>query len=122
MADPIDPLDYLDLSRLLSDEERAIRDAVRTWVGDRVLPGIEDWFEAGEFPLEVAKKLGAKEQKERWLPAMARGEVIGCFGLTEPDSGSDPGSMRTSARRDGSDWVVSGTKMWVTNGSVADIA
>ena len=177
MADPIDPLDYLGLGRLLSDEEQAIRDAVRTWVGERVLPGIEGWFEAGEFPIEVAKELGAMgllgmhltgyecaganavsyglacleleagdsgfrsfvsvqgslcmfpiwkfgspEQKQRWLPAMARGEVIGCFGLTEPDFGSDPASMRTSARRDGSDWVVSGTKMWITNGSVADIA
>jgi glutaryl-CoA dehydrogenase len=177
MADPIDPLDYLELGRLLSDEERAIRDTVRIWVGDRVLPGIEGWFEAGEFPLEVAKELGAmgllgmhltgyecaganavsyglacleleagdsgfrsfvsvqgslcmfpiwkfgsEEQRQRWLPAMARGEVIGCFGLTEPDFGSDPAHMRTSARRDGSDWVVSGTKMWITNGSVADIS
>ena len=177
MADPIDPLDYLDLGRLLSDEEQAIREAVRTWVGERVLPGIEGWFEAGEFPLEVAKELGAmgllgmhltgyecaganavsyglacleleagdsgfrsfvsvqgslcmfpiwrfgsEEQKQRWLPAMARGEVVGCFGLTEPDFGSDPANMRTSARRDGSDWVISGTKMWITNGSVADLA
>jgi len=177
MADPIDPLDYLDLGRLLSDEERAIRDTVRDWVRDRVLPGIEGWFEAGEFPLEVAKELGAmgllgmhltgfecsganavsyglacleleagdsgfrsfvsvqgslcmfpiwrfgsEEQKQRWLPPMARGEVIGCFGLTEPDFGSDPSNMRTSARRDGKDWIVSGTKMWITNGSVADVA
>jgi glutaryl-CoA dehydrogenase len=67
-------------------------------------------------------KFGSEEQKERWLPPMARGEVIGCFGLTEPDAGSDPGSMRTSARRDGDDWVLSGTKMWITNGSVADLA
>lgn len=177
MADPIDPLDYLELDRLLSDEERAIRDTVRDWVRDRVLPGIEGWFEAGEFPLEIAKELGAmgllgmyltgygcaganavsyglacleleagdsgfrsfvsvqgslcmfpiwrfgsEEQKQRWLPSMARGEVVGCFGLTEPDAGSDPSSMRTSARRDGSDWIVSGTKMWITNGSVADLA
>ena len=177
MADPIDALDFLDLRRLLSDEERAIQDTVRDWVRDRVVPGIEGWFEAAEFPLEVAKELGAmgllgmhltgyecsgasavsyglacleleagdsgfrsfvsvqgslcmfpiwkfgsKEQKQRWLPPMARGEVVGCFGLTEPDSGSDPASMRTSARREGSDWIVSGTKMWITNGSVADVA
>jgi glutaryl-CoA dehydrogenase len=67
-------------------------------------------------------KFGSEEQKERWLPPMARGEVIGCFGLTEPDVGSDPGRMRTSARRDGDGWVLSGTKMWITNGSVADLA
>ena len=65
---------------------------------------------------------GSEEQKQQWLPAMAAGEVIGCFGLTEPDSGSDPGSMRTSARRDGDDWVINGAKMWITNGSVANIA
>ena len=177
MAESPDPLDFLDLDRLLADEERAIRDTVRDWVRERVLPGIETWFESGEFPLEVAKELGAmgllgmhltgyecagsnavsyglacleleagdsgfrsfvsvqgslcmfpiwkfgsEEQKERWLPRMARGEVIGCFGLTEPDVGSDPGRMRTSARRDGDDWVLSGTKMWITNGSVADLA
>jgi glutaryl-CoA dehydrogenase len=177
MAESPDPLDFLDLDRLLADEERAIRDTVRDWVRERVLPGIETWFESGEFPLEVAKELGAmgllgmhmtgyecagsnavsyglacleleagdsgfrsfvsvqgslcmfpiwrfgsEEQKERWLPQMARGEVIGCFGLTEPDVGSDPGRMRTSARRDGDDWVLSGTKMWITNGSVADLA
>jgi len=67
-------------------------------------------------------RFGSEEQKQRWLPPMARGEVIGCFGLTEPDAGSDPGSMRTSARRDGDDWVLSGTKMWITNGSVAELA
>ena len=177
MADSPDPLDFLDVDHLLADEERAIRDTVRGWVGERVLPGIETWFEAEEFPLEVAKELGgmgllgmhltgygcagsnavsyglacleleagdsgfrsfvsvqgslcmfpiwkfgSEEQKERWLPPMARGEVIGCFGLTEPDVGSDPGSMRTNARRDGDDWVLSGTKMWITNGSVADLA
>jgi glutaryl-CoA dehydrogenase len=67
-------------------------------------------------------KFGSDEQKEEWLPRMARGEAIGCFGLTEPDIGSDPARMRTSARRDGSDWVLSGTKMWITNGGVADVA
>ena len=177
MAESPHPLDFLALDHLLSQEERAIRDTVSDWVRERVLPEIETWFEAGEFPLEVAKELGAmgllgmhlsgyetagsnavayglacleleagdsgfrsfvsvqgslcmfpiwkygsQEQKESWLPRMARGEVIGCFGLTEPDAGSDPGRMRTSARRDGEDWVLSGTKMWITNGSVADLA
>jgi glutaryl-CoA dehydrogenase len=172
-----DPLDFLDVDRLLSDEERAIRDAVRGFVGDQVLPGISGWFERGEFPREVAKGLadlgllgmhlegygcaganavsyglacleleagdsgfrsfvsvqgslcmfpihrfGSEEQKERWLPPMARGEVIGCFGLTEPDVGSDPGRMRTTARRDRDGWVLHGTKTWITNGGIADIA
>jgi glutaryl-CoA dehydrogenase len=177
MADAPDPLDFLDLDRLLSDEERAVRSAVRAFVADQVLPGIGEWFERGEFPREVAKGLadlgllgmhldgygcaganavsyglacmeleygdsgfrsfvsvqgslcmfpihryGSDEQKERWLPPMARGEAIGCFGLTEPDFGSDPARMRTSARRDGGGWVLSGTKMWITNGGIADIA
>jgi glutaryl-CoA dehydrogenase len=65
---------------------------------------------------------GTEEQKERWLPPMHAGELLGCFGLTEPDAGSDPGSMRTTARRDGSDWILNGTKMWITNGSIADVA
>jgi len=64
---------------------------------------------------------GSEAQKQRWLPRMARGEVIGCFGLTEPDGGSDPGAMKTCARRDGSDWVLSGAKMWITNGTIADL-
>ena len=67
-------------------------------------------------------KFGSDEQKERWLPGMAAGELIGCFGLTEPDSGSDPSSMKTNAKRDGSDWVLNGAKMWITNGGVADVA
>ncbi len=67
-------------------------------------------------------KFGSEEQKQTWLPSMASGDVIGCFGLTEADSGSDPASMRTHARRDGSDWVLNGSKMWITNGSIADIA
>ncbi|SPT49886.1 acyl-CoA dehydrogenase family protein [Actinomadura madurae] len=71
------------------------------------------------FPIH---RYGSAEQKERWLPGMATGELIGCFGLTEPDSGSDPGGMRTTARRDGSDWILNGTKMWITNGSLADVA
>ena len=177
MAESPHPLDFLALDHLLSQEERAIRDTVRDWVRERVLPEIETWFEVGEFPLEVAKELGAMgllgmhltgyetagsnavsygltcleleagdsgfrsfvsvqgslcmfpiwkfgsdQQKETWLPRMSRGEVIGCFGLTEPDAGSDPSRMRTGARRDGDDWVLSGTKMWITNGSVADLA
>jgi glutaryl-CoA dehydrogenase len=67
-------------------------------------------------------KFGSEEQKQTWLPRMAKGEVIGCFGLTEPDSGSDPAAMRTHASRDGSDWIINGSKMWITNGSIADIA
>jgi len=65
---------------------------------------------------------GSAEQKAEWLPPMTTGDAIGCFGLSEPDAGSDPGSMRTFARRDGDDWVLSGTKMWITNGSVSDVA
>jgi glutaryl-CoA dehydrogenase len=179
MADTnLKPLDLLDLDRMLSDEERAVRDTVRDWVKSRVLPEIAEWFERGELPSrELAKELGgmgllgmhlegygtagasavmyglacheleagdsgvrslvsvqgslamypiwkfgSEEQKEAWLPRMAAGEAIGCFGLTEPDVGSDPSSMRTSARRDGSDWVLNGTKMWITNGGVADVA
>ncbi|MGW0176812.1 acyl-CoA dehydrogenase family protein [Rhodococcus sp. NPDC003322] len=67
-------------------------------------------------------KFGSEEQKQEWLPRMAAGEAIGCFGLTEPDSGSDPSSMRTTAKRDGDDWILGGTKMWITNGSLADVA
>ena len=67
-------------------------------------------------------RYGSEEQKTEWLPRMAAREAVGCFGLTEPDYGSDPGGMRTVARPDGSDWVLSGTKMWITNGSIADIA
>ena len=65
---------------------------------------------------------GSEEQKQRWLPAMAAGEVIGCFGLTESHGGSDPASMKTHAKRDGDDWIINGSKMWITNGSIADIA
>jgi glutaryl-CoA dehydrogenase len=76
----------------------------------------------GSLAMFAIHRWGSEEQKQDWLPKMAAGEAIGCFGLTEPDSGSDPGSMRTFARRDGDDWVVSGTKMWITNGGVADVA
>ncbi len=71
------------------------------------------------FPIH---RFGSDEQRERWLPEMAAGRALGCFGLTEPDAGSDPGAMRTRARRAGGDWVLSGTKMWITNGSIADVA
>jgi glutaryl-CoA dehydrogenase len=76
----------------------------------------------GSLAMYAIHAYGSEEQKQEWLPRMAAGEAIGCFGLTEPDSGSDPGSMRTRARRDGDDWVLDGTKMWITNGGFADVA
>ena len=76
----------------------------------------------GSLAMWAIYAYGSEEQKQRWLPEMALGNVIGCFGLTEQDSGSDPGSMRTRARRDGDDWILTGTKMWITNGSIADVA
>ena len=76
----------------------------------------------GSLAMYPIWKYGSEEQKNEWLPRMATGEALGCFGLTEPDHGSDPAGMRTVARRDGSDWVLNGTKMWITNGSVADVA
>src|SRR5262245_34166797 len=173
----LDPLDYLAVDALLDDEERAVRDTVRQFVRERVLPEVGEWFEQGILPREIVQELaklglfgmhlegyglpgassvaygltcleleagdsgvrsavsvqgslamfaiwrwGSEEQKERLLPAMHSGEVIGCFGLTEPDAGSDPGTMRTHARRDGSDWVLNGAKMWITNGTIADVA
>ncbi len=173
----VDPRDFLHLDALLNDEEKLLRDTVRQFVADRILPDVADWFEAGTLPKELAKEMGAlgllgmhlegygcagtsavqyglacteleagdagarsfasvqgslsmfpiwafgdEEQKQEWLPQMAAGEKIGCFGLTEPDSGSDPSSMRTNARRDGDDWVLNGTKMWITNGGIADVA
>jgi glutaryl-CoA dehydrogenase len=173
-----DPRDFLGLDALLSDDELMVRDTVRRFVGDRILPEVGTWFEEGRFPThELAPELGrlgllgmhlegygcagtsatayglacleleagdsgarsfvsvqgslamfpiwrfgSEEQKQEWLPRMASGELIGCFGLTEPDSGSDPSSMRTRAVRDGDDWVLNGTKMWITNGSVANVA
>jgi glutaryl-CoA dehydrogenase len=182
MAEPIrqgrtDPFDFLDLDRDLTSEDRLVRDTVRTFVADRVLPEVADWYETGALPIELAKEMGSlglfgmhldgygcagtsgtayglacteleagdsgvrsfasvqgslamypiwafgsEEQKGEWLPPMASGDSIGCFGLTEPDSGSDPGSMRTTARRDGADWILDGTKMWITNGSIAHVA
>jgi glutaryl-CoA dehydrogenase len=76
----------------------------------------------GSLAMYAMYRFGSTQQKDEWLPRMSAGEAIGCFGLTEPDFGSDPGGMRTRARRDGSDWVLNGTKMWATNGSVADVA
>ena len=176
-APAIRPSDYLNVDHLLSDEERLIRDTVRSFVADNVTPYVGEWFEQATIPLALAPELGklgvlgmhlegygcagasatayglacmeleagdsglrslvsvqgslamfaiwrwgSEEQKQQWLPAMAAGEAIGCFGLTEPDAGSDPGAMRTRAKRDGSDWVLNGAKMWITNGSVADVA
>jgi glutaryl-CoA dehydrogenase len=173
----IRPRDYLDVDGSLDDEELLIRDTVRAFVADRVLPGIGDWFEEARFPAELAPELGklgllgmhlegygcagasatayglacmeleagdsgirslvsvqgslamfaihrwgSEEQKQEWLPRMAAGDAIGRFGLTAPDSGSDPGSMRTRARRDGEDWILHGQKMWITNGSIAEVA
>ena len=173
----MDPADILDVEALYTDEERLIRNTVREFVRERVMPDIDEWFEHGLFPKEIVPELGklgllgmhlhgygcagtnavsygiacleleagdsgmrsaisvqgslsmwpiwkygSDAQKEEWLPRMAAGEVIGCFGLTEPDFGSDPAGMRTTARRDGSDWVLSGTKMWITNGGIADVA
>jgi glutaryl-CoA dehydrogenase len=176
-AAAISPHDFLRIDALLSDEERMIRDTVRAYVREQLLPEVPEWFERGILPRETARGLGSlgllgmhlegygcagssavayglacleleagdsglrslvsvqgslsmfaiwrygsEEQKLQWLPRMAAGEAIGCFGLTEPDAGSDPGSMRMRARRDGEDWMLSGTKMWITNGSVADVA
>ena len=76
----------------------------------------------GSLAMFAIRTFGSEEQRQEWLPKMAAGEAIGCFGLTEPDFGSNPGGMRTSAKRDGDDWVLNGSKMWITNGSVADVA
>jgi glutaryl-CoA dehydrogenase len=173
----LDPRDFLAIDALLDDEEKAIRDTVRQFVRERIVPEVGEWFEQGILPQELVKEVaklglfgmhlegyglpgassvsygltcleleagdsgvrslvsvqgslamfaiwrwGSEEQKERWLPPMHEGDAIGCFGLTEPDAGSDPGSMRTTARRDGGDWVLNGTKMWITNGTIADVA
>ena len=76
----------------------------------------------GSLAMYAIHRWGSEEHKQRWLPSMATGDALGCFGLTEADAGSDPGSMRTRARRDGEDWVLDGSKMWITNGTLADVA
>jgi glutaryl-CoA dehydrogenase len=172
------PFGLFAIDHLLSEEERMMRDVVRSYVDDRIKPEIADWFETGEIPArELAKELGdlgvmgmhlegygcagtsavayglacleleagdsgirslvsvqgslamyaiyawgSEEHKQEWLPRMAAGEAIGCFGLTEPDFGSNPSGMITNAKRDGSDWILNGSKMWITNGNVADVA
>jgi glutaryl-CoA dehydrogenase len=172
------PFELLAIDSLLSQEERAIRDVVASFVDTRVRPEIAGWFERGTIPArDLAAELGhlgvlgmhlegygcagtsavayglacleleagdsgirslvsvqgslamfalhafgSEDQKQQWLPAMARGEKIGCFGLTEADFGSNPSGMRTNAKRDGDDWVLNGSKMWITNGNVADVA
>ena len=170
-------LDLYDVEELFTDEERLVRDTVRAWVDDRILPHVEGWAWEGRFPIELLPEMaslnlfgatlsdyglpglsqvgyglvmqelergdsglrsfvsvqsalvmypimtwGSQAQKDRWIPRLARAEAIGCFGLTEPDFGSNPGGMRTRARRDGDGWVLNGEKAWITNGSIADVA
>ncbi len=175
---PQHPFELFAIDHLLSEEERSIRDVVRTYVDAQIRPRIADWFETGEIPArELALELGglgvlgmhlegydcagtsavayglacleleagdsglrslvsvqgslamyaihafgSEEQKTTWLPQMATGAAIGCFGLTEADFGSNPSGMRTNAKRDGDDWLLNGSKMWITNGNVADVA
>ena len=169
--------DFLEIDRLLTDEERLIKETVARYVNERFLPGVAANFEAGTFDVTVPEALGdlnllgmhldgyglpgssavaygiacmeleagdsalrsfcsvqgslamfsiwkwgSEDQKEKWLPGLAAGTSIGCFGLTEPDSGSDPGSMKTRAVADGDEWVINGAKMWITSGSIADVA
>jgi glutaryl-CoA dehydrogenase len=176
-APPLSPSDFYAVDELLGDDERLVRDTVRAFVRERVLPVIGEHFEAHTYPRELVPGLadlgllgmhlegygcagasaiaygvaceeleagdsavrsfvsvqgslamfpiwayGSEAQKTRWLPDMAAGRAIGCFGLTESDAGSDPSSMRTLARRDGADWIIDGSKMWITNGSIADVA
>lgn len=171
------PLDLIGFDTLLSVEERATRDRVRAYVDAELRPHIAEWYDAGVFPTEIIKPMGAlgllgmhlqgygcagrsaveyglaaaeleagdsglrtfvsvqgslamtaihsfgsEEQKQEWLPRMAAGEAIGCFGLTEPDAGSDPASMQTFARREGDDWVITGSKRWIGLASIAEIA
>ena len=172
-----DPLDLLDISSQVGEEERDIQATVRAFLTERVRPHIADWFETASFPRELVPELGklgvlgmhltgygcagtsatayglacleleavdsglrsfvsvqgslamysiwrygSEEQKQQWLPRLAAGEAIGCFGLTEPDHGSDPANMSTRAVRDGGDWILNGSKMWITNGGIADVA
>ena len=174
----LSPYDLFDVRSLLSEEERAVKDAVARFTDEKVIPVIGEAFDAGRFPKELVPEVaalgllgsslpeeygcaglnavsyglicqelergdsglrsfvsvqsslcmypiyayGSEEQRRRWLPDMAAGKVIGCFGLTEPHGGSDPANMKTHARREGGDWVINGSKMWITNGNLADIA
>ena len=177
MDEPFQGLDYFDLDALLTDEEKLIRDTVRQFVGDRVLPIIVDCAREERFPRELVAEIaelgllgaplegygcagvgavayglmlqelergdsalrsfvsvqsslamfaiysfGSEEQKQKWLPAMARGEKIGCFGLTEPDFGSNPSGLITRAEEKSDQYLLNGNKMWITNGGVADVA
>jgi glutaryl-CoA dehydrogenase len=178
MARKFNGIDYYDVDSLLSEEERMVRDTVREWVDDNLLPVIEHAYIERKFPRELIPQMaelgifganlpeeygcaglnnvayglimqelergdsgirsfasvqgalcmypifefGSEEQKQKYLPPMARGEVIGCFGLTEPDFGSNPGGMITTAKKAGDGWVINGAKMWITNGSMANIA
>jgi glutaryl-CoA dehydrogenase len=178
MPNKFQGLDYYRLDDLLDDEQRMVRDTVRGWVEERVLPIIAGHYREGTFPLALVPEMagmgllgatlperygcagldnvaaglimqelergdsalrsfasvqsslvmypiftyGSQEQRDRWLPSMAKGESIGCYGLTEPDAGSDPGSMKTRAVRRGGEWVLNGAKMWITNGTIADVA
>lgn len=172
-----DPLDLLGLDALLTEEERGVRGEVRRFVGEKISPNIQEWFERAIFPKEIVPemgrlgvlgmhlsgygcagksaveyglacmeleagdsglrtfvsvqgslamsaihKFGSEEQKQEWLPRMAKGEAIGCFGLTEPTAGSDPASMKTFARKDGDDWILNGSKRWIGLASLADVA
>jgi glutaryl-CoA dehydrogenase len=174
---PFKALDYYQVDSLLTEEERLIRDTIRSFVSERVIPRIEKHYREGTFPKELVPQLaelgtlgsslqgygcaglgpvayglimqelergdsglrsfvsvqgglvmypihafGSEEQKEKWLPAMARGEKIGCFGLTEPDFGSNPSGMLTRAVKKGDRYVLNGTKAWITNGTIADVA
>src|SRR3990170_97823 len=121
----LDPLDLLAIDALLDDEERAIRDTVRQFVRDNVLPDVGDWFEKGVLPQELMAELGKLGLYGMHLDGYGLpGASAVAYGLTclELDAGSDPGAMRTHARRDGSDWILNGAKMWITNGTIADIA
>jgi glutaryl-CoA dehydrogenase len=174
---PFAGVDYLGFDALLTEEQRLVRDTVRGWVEDRVLPIIEEAAWEGRFPKELVPEMagmhlfgatlsdyglpgldnvayglimqelergdsglrsfvsvqsalviypihafGSAEQKDRWVPKLASAEAIGCFGLTEPDFGSNPAGMRTTARKDGNVFVLNGAKAWITNGSIADVA